>query len=41
VRRAIYRDFGLAGDDVVRTRNDLEQTTVLSIAVDDLIPKSR
>jgi hypothetical protein len=38
VRRAIYRDFGLAGDDVVRTRNDLEQTTVLSIAVDDLIP---
>ena len=38
VRRAIFEDFALAGGDVVRTRNDLEQTTVLAIQVPELMP---
>lgn len=38
VRRAIFEDFGLAGGEVVRSRNDLEQTTVLTIRVPELLP---
>lgn len=38
VRRAIFSDFGLAGGDLRRWRNDLEQTTVLAVEVEALLP---
>lgn len=38
VRRAIHDDFMISGSAVERWRNDLEQTTVLSVAVPGLIP---
>jgi hypothetical protein len=38
VRRAIHADFQLSGNEIARWRNDLEQTTVLSVTVPDLIP---
>ena len=40
VRRAIFADFGRAGAAVGRQRNDLEQTTVLALQVDELVPGS-
>ncbi|MEZ5666358.1 MAG: hypothetical protein R3F55_02785 [Alphaproteobacteria bacterium] len=40
VRRAIADDFGLDGADVRLVRNDLEQTTVLSVAVEGLVPEA-
>lgn len=38
VRRAIFDDFAVAGNAVARTRNDLEQSTVLTVTVPDLVP---
>lgn len=38
VRRAIFEDFAQSGAAVERLRNDLEQTTVLTLEVDALLP---
>jgi hypothetical protein len=38
VRAAIRKDFGLSGDKVAAEENPVERTTVLAVAVPDLLP---